>query len=116
MERILGFTIKRRRSGLPTAGTGVFVSSGQVKAGALVALYPGNNPFFCRSNISFYYFNNVLCIIFTGTIYNLEPILLASIHNSYIFRCSDGLYIDGKSKGLSGRIYKYSLHYLLQFS
>jgi hypothetical protein len=41
MEKIMGFTICCRRSGIDAAGTGVFVSSGQVKSGSLVALYPG---------------------------------------------------------------------------
>ena len=40
MEKIVGFSIHCRRSSIQAAGTGVFVS-GQIKAGSLVALYPG---------------------------------------------------------------------------
>jgi hypothetical protein len=35
-----------------------------------------------------------------------EPILFVSIANQYILKCIDGLYIDGKRSGLSGRVYK----------
>ena len=40
MEKITGFSVRCRRSSIQAAGTGVFVS-GQIKAGSLVALYPG---------------------------------------------------------------------------
>lgn len=35
-----------------------------------------------------------------------EPILFVSIANQYILKCVDGIYVDGKSKGLSKRVYK----------
>lgn len=41
MENILGYSIERRRSSIPNAGVGVFVSNGKVKKGSIVALYPG---------------------------------------------------------------------------
>jgi hypothetical protein len=41
MERVLGYTIHLRKSNIPEAGTGVFVSKGMVTAGSIVALYPG---------------------------------------------------------------------------
>ncbi len=39
MENALGFSITRSPSNV--AGTGVFVSSGRVKKGSLVSMYPG---------------------------------------------------------------------------
>ena len=39
MENALGFSIARSRSNV--SGTGVFVSSGTVKKGDLVSIYPG---------------------------------------------------------------------------
>jgi hypothetical protein len=41
MEKVLGYTIQLRKSHIPEAGTGVFVSKGTVTAGSIVALYPG---------------------------------------------------------------------------
>lgn len=63
----------------------MFVKRGVIKKGQLTTLYP-------------------------GLVYKpYQPILLASIGNSYIFRCSDGTLIDGKATGLSGLFYK-SIH------
>ncbi|XP_046463253.1 SET domain-containing protein 9-like [Daphnia pulex] len=82
MERVLGYTIQLRKSNIPEAGTGVFVSKGTVTAGSIVALYP-------------------------GTVYRvMEPLLLQSIVNPFIFRCIDGLHIDGKDRGISRKIFK----------
>ncbi|CAG7832691.1 unnamed protein product [Allacma fusca] len=83
MTRKLGFTLQRRESSLgPNAGSGIFIEGGTVKAGSLVALYP-------------------------GTIYlPSEPLLLASIRNQFIFRCKDGILIDGNDRGISKSIYK----------
>ena len=39
MDRIFGFSISRSAS--TVSGTGVFVSSGWIRKGSLVALYPG---------------------------------------------------------------------------
>lgn len=50
---LLGFTIEKGPSTLPQGGTGVFVTSGCVPKGSVVAFYPGTmygtlilNPFF----------------------------------------------------------------------
>lgn len=43
-----------------------------------------------------------------GTVYKIgEPIFLPSIANSFVFRCADGMLIDGNDRGLSRLIYKY---------
>jgi hypothetical protein len=82
-----GFNLEIASSGLDcgAAGRGVFVKKGRITKGQIAALYPGivYQPF--------------------------HPILLASIRNAYIFRCSDGILIDGKARGLSGLFYR-SLH------
>ncbi|XP_020661222.2 SET domain-containing protein 9 [Pogona vitticeps] len=78
----LGFSITRRHSSLVSAGTGVFVSKGFVPKGTVVSMYP-------------------------GTIYEkYEPILFQSIGNPFIFRCADGVLIDGNDKGISKAIYR----------
>ncbi|XP_037537550.1 SET domain-containing protein 9 [Nematolebias whitei] len=78
----LGFCIDRKPSTLPSAGTGVFVTRGFVPKGAAVAMYP-------------------------GTIYQpYEPILLQSIKNPFIFRCIDGILVDGNDKGISKMIFR----------
>lgn len=78
----LGFCIERKPSTLPFAGTGVFVSKGVVPKGTTVAMYP-------------------------GTVYQAyEPILLQSISNPFVFRCIDGVLVDGNDKGISKMVYK----------
>ena len=63
---------------LITLITGVFVKKGKIHKGQVACLYP-------------------------GLVYQpYHPILLASIKNAYIFRCSDGTMLDGKKNGLSG--------------
>jgi len=82
MYNALGYEIKRLDSTIPGAGKGVFVTRGKIPAGSLVALYP-------------------------GTIYwPHEPILIQSIRNPFVFRCIDGVLIDGNDKGLSNIIYR----------
>ncbi|XP_034558819.1 SET domain-containing protein 9 [Notolabrus celidotus] len=82
MLQCLGFCIERKPSTLPSAGTGVFVTKGFVPKGATVAMYP-------------------------GTVYQVfEPILLQSIRNPFVFRCIDGVLIDGNDKGISKVVYK----------
>ncbi|XP_041848770.1 SET domain-containing protein 9 [Melanotaenia boesemani] len=82
MLQNLGFCIDRKRSSLPSAGTGVFVTVGFVPKGATVAMYP-------------------------GTIYQpYEPILLQSIRNPFVFRCIDGVLIDGNDKGISRMVFR----------
>lgn len=78
----LGFCIDRKPSSLPSAGTGVFVTRGCVPKGATVAMYP-------------------------GTIYQpYEPILLQSIGNPFVFRCIDGVLVDGNDKGISKMVFR----------
>ncbi|KAG7527004.1 SET domain-containing protein 9 [Solea senegalensis] len=82
MLHSLGFYIERQPSTLPFAGTGVFVAKGLVPKGATVAMYP-------------------------GTVYQAhEPILLQSIRNSFVFRCIDGVLVDGNDKGISKMVFK----------
>lgn len=82
MLQSLGFCIDRKPSTLPFGGTGVFVTRGFVPKGVTVAMYP-------------------------GTIYQpYEPILLQSIRNPFVFRCIDGVLVDGKDEGLSKMVFK----------
>lgn len=82
MLQSLGFCIDRKPSTLHFAGTGVFVTRGFVPKGATVAMYP-------------------------GTVYQAyEPILLQSIGNPFVFRCIDGVLIDGNDKGISKMVFK----------
>lgn len=82
MLQSLGFCIDRKPSTLLTAGTGVFVTKGFVPKGATVAMYP-------------------------GTIYQtFEPIFLQSIRNPFVFRCIDGILIDGNDKGISKMVFR----------
>ncbi|XP_021237344.1 SET domain-containing protein 9 isoform X2 [Numida meleagris] len=80
--RTLGFSVTRDRSSLLSAGTGVFVSKGFVPKGTVVSMYP-------------------------GTVYRKhEPIFFQSLCNPFIFRCIDGILIDGNDKGLSRSVYR----------
>ena len=82
MKNCFGFVCERRESSVDKRGTGVFVTEGRVPEGTLVAIYP-------------------------GTLYlPFDPLLLVSIRNQYLLRCCDGMFTDGKSKGLSGLIYR----------
>ncbi|XP_041659527.1 SET domain-containing protein 9 [Cheilinus undulatus] len=82
MLHCLGFCVDRKPSTLPSAGTGVFVTKGFVPKGTTVAMYP-------------------------GTVYQAnEPILLQSIRNPFVFRCIDGILIDGNDKGISKMVFK----------
>ncbi|KAL1933076.1 hypothetical protein VTP01DRAFT_8754 [Rhizomucor pusillus] len=85
LEEKLGFSLRKGPSSIEHAGHGVFLN-GRCKPGQVVSFYP-------------------------GTVYlPSEPILLVSIANSYILKCIDGIFIDGKATGLSARIYR-SLYY-----
>ncbi|XP_027563978.1 SET domain-containing protein 9 [Neopelma chrysocephalum] len=78
----LGFTVGRDRSSLVSAGTGVFVTKGFAPKGVVVSMYP-------------------------GTVYRKhEPIFFQSLGNPFIFRCIDGILIDGNDKGLSRLVYR----------
>lgn len=81
MFQSFGFCIDRQSSTLPSAGRGVFVTKGYVPKGVTVAMYP-------------------------GTIYQAyEPILLQSIRNPFVFRCIDGVLVDGNDKGISKMVF-----------
>ncbi|KAK3887206.1 hypothetical protein Pcinc_008685 [Petrolisthes cinctipes] len=86
MERVCGFRVYRTPS--PLGGLGVVAavsgdgSVAAVKRGQLVGLYP-------------------------GTLYlPHQPIFFQSINNSFIFRCADGILIDGNDKRISKFLYK----------
>ena len=82
MKSCFGFVCERRESGVHMGGSGVFVTEGRVPEGALVAIYP-------------------------GTVYlPFDPLLLVSIRNPYLLRRCDGMFLDGKSVGLSGLLYR----------
>lgn len=75
-----GFSVGIRESNLHNRG--VIVTRGVVSAGDIVGYYP-------------------------GTVYNPgDSIFIQSIYNSYIFQCADGIFIDGKHNGISGKFYK----------
>uniref|UniRef100_H3AAK3 SET domain containing 9 n=2 Tax=Latimeria chalumnae TaxID=7897 RepID=H3AAK3_LATCH len=78
----LRFSISRAPSTFRSAGIGVFVTRGFVPKGAVVSMYP-------------------------GTVYQkYEPILFQSLGNPFIFRCIDGVLIDGNDKGISRAVYR----------
>lgn len=82
MFETLGFSVERKISSLERAGTGVFVTQGRAPAGSVVAMYP-------------------------GTIYQVdEPIFFQSVRNPFVFRCIDGVLIDGNDKSISRIVYR----------
>ncbi|XP_071117971.1 SET domain-containing protein 9-like [Haliotis cracherodii] len=82
MMKELGFVTERGCSLLEGGGQGVFVTRGTVPAGTIVSMYP-------------------------GAVYEqYEPIFFQSLGNPFIFRCIDGVLIDGNDKNLSKFIYK----------
>ncbi|KAF9561201.1 hypothetical protein EC968_005828 [Mortierella alpina] len=82
-HKVLGFHLEVAPSLIPSAGLGLFLRHGGIpKSGTIVAMYP-------------------------GTLYRPgEAIFFNSIQNRYILKCNDGVYVDGKAKGLSGSIYR----------
>jgi len=77
-----GFSLVIGPSSVPGAGMGVFISSGQAVCGSVVCLYP-------------------------GTVYQpYQPILLQSLGNQYIFRCADGVHVDGSDSWVSRAIFR----------
>lgn len=82
MKEVLGYKIQRKPSLLSGGGEGLFVTQGVVPRGSLVALYP-------------------------GTVYwPYEPIFFQSIANHFVFRCVDGLLIDGNDRSISKIIFR----------
>ncbi|KAI8375742.1 hypothetical protein EDC96DRAFT_571827 [Choanephora cucurbitarum] len=76
------FSVQIKTSCIPNAGLGVFLKGTTQPRGTIVGFYP-------------------------GTIYlPAEPVLFVSLSNQYILKCVDGLYVDGKPSGLSGRVYQ----------
>lgn len=103
-----GFSLAVQPSLLQGGGSGVFMDSGGVKRGQLVALYPGEQG--AKAVLSVFYIMSVPFLL--GTVYlPFEPLLLPSLRNSFIFRCIDGIHIDGKHRGLSGMIYRWVEHW-----
>ncbi|KAI7879555.1 uncharacterized protein EV154DRAFT_524483 [Mucor mucedo] len=81
-KRSLNFTVIKRVSSIPHAGNGVYFQGQKQRKGTIICFYP-------------------------GTIYMpAEPILFVSLGNQYILKCVDGLYVDGKPTGLSGKVYR----------
>ena len=75
LQNSWNFQLDIKSSNIKDGGRGVFVKKGKIKKGQTTTLYP-------------------------GLVYKpYHPVLLASISNSYIFRCSDGSMLDGKTKG-----------------
>ncbi|XP_055968102.1 SET domain-containing protein 9 isoform X1 [Sorex fumeus] len=82
LYKTLGFSVALATSSLISAGKGVFVTKGLIPKGAVVSMYP-------------------------GTVYQkYEPIFFQSIGNPFIFRCLDGVLIDGNDKGISKVVYR----------
>ncbi|KAI8509921.1 SET domain-containing protein 9 [Branchiostoma belcheri] len=73
---------QRKESSVVGAGRGVFVTKGTVPAKTVVSMYPGT------------------------MYYPFEPILLQSIANPFVFRCIDGVFIDGNDCRISKMIYR----------
>ncbi|XP_059172588.1 SET domain-containing protein 9-like [Physella acuta] len=82
MKEITGFTVERAPTSLSSGGQGVKVTSGTIQPCTITSLYPG--------------------LIYEPH----EPILFQSIGNSFIFRCADGVLLDGNDKGLSKYLYR----------
>ncbi|XP_078658267.1 SET domain-containing protein 9-like [Branchiostoma floridae x Branchiostoma belcheri] len=82
MLKTLGFCTERKESSVVGAGRGVFVTRGTVPAKTVVSMYPGT------------------------MYYPFEPILLQSIANPFVFRCIDGVFIDGNDCRISKMIYR----------
>ena len=89
MEDVLGFHVNRTPSVVGGTGVAVFgprhcknTSCSVVKEGQLVGLYPGT------------------------TYLPMQPIFFQSIGNPFIFRCADGVLIDGHDKRISKLLFK----------
>ncbi|KAE8740943.1 hypothetical protein FOCC_FOCC013556 [Frankliniella occidentalis] len=82
MLNTLGYSVKRCKSCIKDAGTGVVMTSGSARRGDFMAFYP-------------------------GTLYRrFEPLFLPSIGNHFILRCVDGIHIDGNDRLLSKTIFR----------
>nr|XP_035921564.1 SET domain-containing protein 9 isoform X2 [Halichoerus grypus] len=102
LYKTLGFSVARATSSLISAGKGVFVTRGLVPKGAVVSMYPGNGTVSALPRVSYLSTN-----ISSSTVYQkYEPIFFQSIGNPFIFRCLDGVLIDGNDKGISKVVYR----------
>ncbi|KAI9312085.1 hypothetical protein BX666DRAFT_1988668 [Dichotomocladium elegans] len=81
LKKAVGFSVHKRPSTIPDAGYGVFLE-GHCSPGQVVCFYPGS--------------------IYLPS----EPLFFVSIANSYILKCFDGIFVDGKSRGLSGYVFR----------
>ncbi|KAJ6641895.1 SET domain-containing protein 9 [Pseudolycoriella hygida] len=77
-----GFLLGRKKSHIVPEGLGVFVIDGTVNAGSIVGLYPGT-----------VYMPN-------------EPLFFPSLGNTFIFRCSDNVHVDGNDRWISKSIFR----------
>ena len=107
----MGFCVHRRPSSVPLAGLGVFVTRGRVPKGTVVAMYPGEShcPILTGSLITLLVLQRH---VFSdapspGTVYEVyEPVFFQSLRNPFVFRCIDGVLVDGNDKGISKLVYK----------
>lgn len=75
-----GFRLERSTSNV--AGLGVFVAQGTIPQGSLACFYP-------------------------GTVYQpYQPIFFQSIGNQFLFRCADGVLLDGNDRAVSRAIFR----------
>ena len=45
--------------------------------------------------------------VYPGTVYQpYQPILIQSVRNQFLFRCADGVLVDGNDRGISRVIFK----------
>lgn len=82
MKECSGFCVERAQSVLPSGGQGVSVTDGVVPKNHVTSLYPG--------------------LLYQS----YDPVFFQSIGNQFIFRCIDGLLVDGNDKGLSKSLYR----------
>ncbi|GFR61476.1 SET domain-containing protein 9 [Elysia marginata] len=82
MKECSGFCVERTQSILPSGGRGVCVTDGFVPKHCVTSLYPG--------------------LIYQPH----DPVFFQSIGNHFIFRCIDGILVDGNDAGLSKSLFK----------
>ncbi|GFO27655.1 SET domain-containing protein 9 [Plakobranchus ocellatus] len=80
-----GFCLERTKSILPSGGRGVCVTKGMIPRHHVTSIYPG--------------------LLYQPH----DPVFFQSIGNPFIFRCIDGVLVDGNDKGLSKSLFKSCL-------
>ncbi|KAF8936741.1 hypothetical protein EDD21DRAFT_108389 [Dissophora ornata] len=91
-QQQLGFHLEVGPSRISNAGQGVFLRRAPCNSetGVRIAIKPGS-----------------VVAMYPGTLYRPgEAIFFNSINNRYILKCNDGIYVDGKAKGMSGSIFR----------